>query len=225
VLVLCGLTIGLSFLFGCELRQRTRMQAELARLSLTDVLTGLPNRRRFEDEIARAWTGPPDPAAMRSMLAVDVDHFKAINDRYGHGIGDAVLRGLAACLSAGIRRPGDLACRIGGEEFVMLLAATDLASAHRVADRVHAEVARLALPAAGIPAGALTVSIGIAGSAGGGDGPGAAADLYRAADGALYSAKAHGRNRTCAAPRPSRAAVPAGSPAWDYAPAREPALS
>jgi diguanylate cyclase (GGDEF)-like protein len=225
VLILCGLCAGLSLLFGRELRNRARMQVELARLSLTDALTGLPNRRRFEDALAELERTGPARDAPVSLLVVDADHFKAVNDRHGHAVGDEVLKGLARCLQASARSPGDLVCRIGGEEFVMLLAATDLASAHRVADRVHAEVARLALPAAGIPAGALTVSIGIAGSAGGGDGPGAAADLYRAADGALYSAKARGRNRTCTAPRPSRAAVPAGSPAWDYAPAREPALS
>ncbi len=196
VLVLCGLTIGLSFLFGCELRQRTRMQAELARLSLTDVLTGLPNRRRFEDEIARAWTGPPDPAAMRSLLAVDVDHFKAINDRYGHGIGDAVLRGLAACLSASIRRPGDLACRIGGEEFVLLLPDTDEAGALRIAEAVHAEVATLGIAAAGIRPGSITVSIGLASTRGSATGTVAPADLYPLADMALYAAKAAGRNRT-----------------------------
>lgn len=203
VLALCALTAGLSLLFGRELRRRTAMEVELARLSMTDALTGLPNRRRFDEELSRAWGAARRTGGVLSVVIVDADHFKRVNDRYGHAIGDAVLQGLARCLAASVHRPGDLVCRFGGEEFALLLPATDAAGAGRIADRIHAEVASLTVAAAGIGAGAVTVSIGIACSAGTTlDQP---ADLTRRADEALYRAKASGRNTTCTAPIPATA--------------------
>ncbi|MGU3362238.1 diguanylate cyclase [Methylobacterium sp. M6A4_1b] len=195
VMILCGLCAGLSLLFGRELRHRSRIEAELARLSLTDALTGLPNRRRFEEALAERGRSGRPPDQPLSLLVIDADHFKAVNDRHGHAVGDEVLKGLAHCLTASARRPGDLVCRVGGEEFVLLLAA-DLAAAQRVADRIHAEIRRFGLPGAGIPVGSLTVSIGLASTSTGGGGPRAVLDLYRDADAALYAAKADGRDRT-----------------------------
>lgn len=192
VLLLCGLTVALSLLFGRELRRRAAMQVELSRLSLTDTLTGLANRRRFEEALSRALaaqrTGTP-----LSLLVVDADHFKRFNDRYGHAVGDEVLKGLARCLAASVHRPSDLVCRVGGEEFVLLLPGTDEAGALRVAEEVHAQVTTLAVGSAGIGSGAVTVSIGLASATSG------AVDLYRLADAALYEAKAGGRNQTRAA--------------------------
>lgn len=194
VLALCGLTIALSLLFGRELRRRAEMHAEMARLSRTDALTGLANRRRFDEVFATAWQSVGRTGKPASLLVVDADHFKQFNDRYGHAVGDAVLQGLAACLSAGVHRPDDLVARIGGEEFAMLLPDTDRAGALRIAAKVHETVAMLSVPSAGIGAGAVTVSIGLA------TGPGPAAEtpeaLYRTADAALYEAKAAGRNQT-----------------------------
>lgn len=196
VLALCGLIVCLALLFGRELRRRTKIEAELARLSLTDGLTGLPNRRHFEE----AFGAMKDRAARArtpfALLVVDVDHFKRCNDRYGHQGGDQVLRRLADCLRMSIRYPADMACRVGGEEFALLLPDTDLEGAHRVADRVHAEVAGLSVREAGIKPGGVTVSIGLAVSSP--EGPVAHRDdLYRRADAALYEAKRRGRNRTC----------------------------
>jgi diguanylate cyclase (GGDEF)-like protein len=208
VLILCGLTVGLSLLFGRELRQRAVMQTELARLSFTDALTGLPNRRRFELALTGAESGGAAPDAPRSLLVVDVDHFKSINDRHGHVIGDAVLKELARCLSASVQRPDDLVCRVGGEEFVMMLVAADEAGARRVADTVHAEVARLGIASVGILPGSITVSIGLASSVAQVNEPVRASELYRLADAALYEAKANGRNQTRGA-TPRRAASPA----------------
>jgi len=192
VLLLCGLTVALSLLFGRELRRRAAMQVELSRLSLTDTLTGLANRCRFEEALSRALaaqrTGTP-----LSLLVVDADHFKRFNDRYGHAVGDEVLKGLARCLAASVHRPSDLVCRVGGEEFVLLLPGTDEAGALRVAEEVHAQVTTLAVGSAGIGPGAVTVSIGLASATSG------AVDLYRLADAALYEAKAGGRNQTRAA--------------------------
>ncbi|MCJ2012238.1 sensor domain-containing diguanylate cyclase [Methylobacterium sp. J-076] len=198
VLVLCGLTMFLSLLYGRDLRRREAMQAELARLSSTDALTGLPNRRRFEQEFERAWEGARLAGKPLSLLIVDVDHFKRVNDRYGHPVGDAVLRELARCLSASVSRPRDLVCRIGGEEFVVLLPDTDQPGAVRVAGEIHDGVRTLGIAAAGIRPGAVTVSIGLAaGPLTAGTKPD---DLYRNADAALYEAKTGGRNQTqCAA--------------------------
>ena len=196
VLALCGLAIGLCLLFGRELGRSAAMQAELTRLSRTDPLTGLANRRRFEEAFDEAW----DRAARAdggplSLLIVDADHFKRINDRHGHAAGDAVLRSLARALAASIHRPADLVARVGGEEFAVLLPATDAEGAARVAETIRRTASRLPAGAPGIPA--VTVSIGLAT---GRPGVGAAADLYRRADAALYEAKATGRNRTCSAP-------------------------
>ena len=114
VLLLCGLTVVLSLLFGRELRHRAAMQAELARLSLTDALTGLPNRRRFEEAFEAAWDRARRTGKPLSLLVVDADHFKRYNDRYGHPQGDQCLDELFVALpeagdeAAARRQPGSL---------------------------------------------------------------------------------------------------------------------
>lgn len=208
VSVLCGVTIALSLLFGRELRRREGMQVELERLSLTDALTGLPNRRAFEDTGAKAWDEAQRSGKPLSLLIVDVDHFKRFNDRYGHQVGDDVLRGLARCLSTSVHRPSDLACRVGGEEFVLLLPDTDQAGAYRIADKVHAEVSMLVVGSAGIGAGAITVSVGFAVAVPAATEATALPDLYRLADEALYEAKTGGRNQTRCAKLPDLEIVP-----------------
>ena len=212
LLVLCGLTIALSLLFGRELRRREAMRAALAALSRTDALTGLANRRCFEDRFRRAQEAARHGDQPLSLLIVDADHFKRYNDRYGHPVGDAVLQGLARNLAASVHRPEDLVSRIGGEEFAILLPNTDAAGALRVADTIHAEVSTLTVASAGIGPGAVTVSIGLA-STGPAAGRGTAApDLYRLADAALYEAKNGGRNQTRSATVPAAAAtVPRGA--------------
>ena len=179
--------VALSLLFGRELRRREAMQAEFERLSLTDALTGLPNRRAFDDVGSGVWAQALRSGEPLSLLIVDADHFKRFNDRYGHQVGDEVLRGLARCLSASVHRPDGLVCRVGGEEFALLLPDTDQAGAYRIAQKVHAEVSLLTIGAAGIGAGAVTVSIGLAVD----DARGNAipVDLYQRADAALYEAK------------------------------------
>ncbi len=142
------------------------MQVELARLSSTDALTGLSNRRRFDEVFATAWDSSRRTRKPVSLILVDVDHFKRFNDRYGHTVGDDVLKGLARCLSASVHRPDDLVARVGGEEFAILLADTDAAGALRIADKVHEELATLSVASAGIGAGSVTASIGVATEAG-----------------------------------------------------------
>ncbi|KQQ45027.1 dethiobiotin synthetase [Methylobacterium sp. Leaf125] len=197
VLILCGFTIGLALLFGRELSRRAAVEAELALLSRTDALTGLPNRRRFDEVFERAWKSARRTGKPLSLLIVDADHFKRYNDRYGHAFGDMVLKGLAHGLAGSVHRPNDLVSRVGGEEFALLLPDTDEAGALRVAEEVHTRIGELAVGAAGIAHEAVTVSIGLA-DASGCDVE--AVDLYRRADDALYVAKARGRNRTECAP-------------------------
>ncbi|KMO11627.1 sensor domain-containing diguanylate cyclase [Methylobacterium platani] len=194
LLALFGLAVLLALLCGRELRRRSAVEAELARLSLTDGLTGLPNRRRFDEALRRAAEDARDDRPL-ALLIVDADHFKRFNDRHGHAVGDEILRGLAQHLTAAIHRPHDLLCRIGGEEFAVILPETDAEGAARVAERLHAAAAAVSVGPAGIPAGAVTVSIGLAVAVG----PRAQAELYRAADAALYAAKNAGRDRTCRA--------------------------
>lgn len=193
VLVLCGLTAFLSLLFGHELRRRAAMQAEFARLARTDPLTELANRRQFEQVFERVQKGADRSGKPLSLLMVDADHFKRCNDRYGHAVGDEVLKALAHCLAASVRRPDDLVARIGGEEFALLLPDTDEDGALRVAEAIHRAVATLAVSSAGLCAGTITVSIGLAVNAVRGNAMG---ELYRQADAALYEAKATGRNQT-----------------------------
>jgi len=195
LLTLCGLTVFLSLMFGRELRRRAAMQAELAQLSLTDTLTSLPNRRRFEETFERVWKSARRTGRPFSLLIVDADHFKRYNDQYGHAVGDKVLKCLADCLSASVHRPNDLVARVGGEEFVVLLPETDADGALRVAGKVHEAVSTLGIDTAGIAPGSVTVSIGLA-VADDAD-ANSTEDLYRKADAALYDAKALGRNRTC----------------------------
>lgn len=204
VLVLCGLTVGLSLLFGRELQRRSEAQATLARLSDTDALTGLSNRRRFETAFDEAWKVAVETGEILSLLVVDADHFKRFNDRYGHAVGDAVLVGLGLRLAASVHRSEDVVFRVGGEEFVLLLRDTDQAGALHVAQRIHAEVAKLTVASASLPAGSVTVSIGLASATAASDEAGTASDLYRRADGALYEAKAGGRNQTRCALEPVR---------------------
>ena len=198
VLGLCGLTVLISLLYVRDLRRREALQAELARLSRTDGLTGLPNRRFFEETFQSTWAGARRTRQPLSLLIVDADHFKRYNDEYGHAVGDEVLKGLASCLAGSVHRPDDLVARVGGEEFAVLLPETSREGALCIAGKLHAAVALLAVPSAGIDMGAVTVSIGLA------VGPADAAspnDLYQKADTALYAAKLGGRNQTRCATR------------------------
>jgi len=170
---------------------RTHVEQLIARLSdaaRTDPLTRLPNRRGFRElldlELERARRG----GAPMSVLAGDLDHFKDVNDRAGHHVGDAVLQQVAALLREGVRKL-DAPARIGGEEFAVILPGSDAQAAFAVAERLRCHV-RDAFAEATVP---LTISFGIASHP---QHAQTAASLVRAADEALYGAKASGRNRT-----------------------------
>jgi diguanylate cyclase (GGDEF)-like protein len=170
--------------------RHTQLFDELRRGSQHDDLTGLGNRRllriRLEDELHRAERfGQPV-----SVLAIDIDHFKALNDRHGHPTGDASLRKLAGLMTRNLRRIDTIA-RIGGEEFVVLLPRTSLADAAQVGDKIRSIVERTEFPGGeGQPGGMLTISVGVASLQADETG----ADLLARADTALYEAKDQGRN-------------------------------
>ncbi|MDP2267505.1 MAG: diguanylate cyclase [Thiobacillus sp.] len=165
----------------------------LANVALTDLLTGLPNRRSAMDLLAQAWSAATRSSSPLSVMVVDIDHFKQINDTYGHAGGDIVLREAAHSLRASARQE-DSVCRIGGEEFLVICPNTDLKAAMRSAERLRASLeARQIL--IGLTEKSVTASIGVAVH----KVDTADSDaLVSAADKALYQAKKAGRNQVCA---------------------------
>ena len=176
--------------FITDVTERKRIEAELQEFASTDSLTQLPNRRHFMARIEAQLAHMRHGGAGAAVMMRDLDHFKSINDRWGHAIGDEVLRHFANILRTQLRA-GDLAGRTGGEEFAILLAATDLDAAQGIARRIQERFAAQPLAVADEMV-ALTVSIGIA-LMDAAD-PGAEAALARS-DFALYRAKKDGRNR------------------------------
>ncbi len=166
-----------------------RQLADLALASRRDALTGLPNRRAFEEDLAREASRAVRAGTPLAVVVLDVDRFKAVNDTHGHAAGDAVLQAVAA-RAAGAIRAGDLLARVGGEEFGILLPAADLARAVDAAERIRMTLAALPVEAAGI-ALAITASFGCAALARG-ETP---EELVARADARLYEAKGAGRNR------------------------------
>ncbi|THD47289.1 MAG: GGDEF domain-containing protein [Bradyrhizobium sp.] len=192
-----------------------QLAAELQRLSSTDGLTGLANRRAFDQAIDSEWRRTLRYKTPLSLLVIDVDHFKRFNDTYGHVAGDECLRRVAEAVGGKARRAGDLAARYGGEEFVVLLPHTETVDARRLAERICEAVRELRIPhAASMAADHVTVSVGVAGAVAAmrfdpkadarsandnrtAVAPPAPATLVANADRALYAAKATGRNRAC----------------------------
>ena len=170
-----------------------RQRSELQAIARTDALTGVANRYWLDQELLSACRGDGAPGQALSLLMIDIDHFKLLNDQLGHVAGDACLRGVARALQRTLMRPDDLLARYGGEEFVALLRGVDAEGARIVAERLCAAVRELRMENAGSPFGVVTVSIGAATTA-----PGGGADperLIEAADRALYEAKCAGRNQ------------------------------
>ncbi|MDO9093197.1 MAG: diguanylate cyclase [Rubrivivax sp.] len=174
-----------------------KAQADMLRQWVyVDGLTGVRNRRGFDEQLASEWGRAVREGSPLSVVMLDVDFFKRYNDHYGHQAGDACLRSVATFLRQAVKRPGDLVARYGGEEFACLLPGTPLAGAMTFAQQLGAGVEALGLAHADSPVGpAVTVSLGVCATSG--NEPGSAEALLHAADGQLYRAKEAGRNRAC----------------------------
>ena len=174
------------------------MNARLRQMSMEDALTGIANRRRFEDALELSWRRGTRRGRPIALLMLDVDFFKGVNDQHGHGYGDDCLVGIASIMKEHARRPDDIVARLGGEEFVLLLPDTNASGAEAVARRMQDAIAAMRVVNNASPFGQkLTVSIGV----GAVNQPRSGVDpavLVDCADQALYDAKHGGRNRTCA---------------------------
>lgn len=174
----------------------SRLKQDLEKVrheAMTDALTGIANRKRFDEELKRCAARAAEERRDLSLLMIDIDNFKAFNDSYGHAVGDQVLRLLAATLTDCIKGQ-DTAARYGGEEFSVILPATDLDGARKLADKLRETISakQLLNRTSGISLGQITVSVGIARLVAGEP----LACFVERADAALYAAKRSGRNRT-----------------------------
>jgi diguanylate cyclase (GGDEF)-like protein len=173
-----------------ELQQANR---QLAALSTTDGLTGLANRRHFDEVLAEEWARAIRSGQPLALIMLDVDRFKKFNDHYGHQAGDDCLKQVAHCLDSHARRAGDLAARYGGEEFVLIAANTDAPTATQLAEDIRQSIAAQNIAHTQAETGRVTVSLGVAVLT-----PTPQQEphlLLHAADDALYRAKHGGRNR------------------------------
>jgi diguanylate cyclase (GGDEF)-like protein/PAS domain S-box-containing protein len=183
---------------GHDITAEKHAERELRRLSYQDSLTGIANRRLFEEILEQSWRMEARNRNPMSLIVGDIDFFKAYNDAYGHRQGDECLRRGASAFAGCLRRAGDLAAREGGEEFAALLPGTGLSGATLVAETIRRAVSGLGIPSASSPEYRyVTISLGVAETV-----PTANAspwDLVEWADQALYRAKWNGRNRVHAA--------------------------
>ena len=166
----------------------------LEMLAHHDALTGLANRRRFDQRLMMEWRRCARDRVPLALVLIDVDKFKQYNDSYGHPAGDDCLVKVAGLLGAYIRRPADLAARYGGEEFALLLPGTDASGAARLAERIRLGQRRLAIPHEGSAKSVVTLSAGVASLVPSGS-ERQSSRLLQAADRALYRAKESGRDR------------------------------
>ncbi|SDG54448.1 MULTISPECIES: diguanylate cyclase domain-containing protein [unclassified Duganella] len=184
-------------------RARVRSQLTIKRqadamreLSMTDGLTGVANRRNFNDTVDAEWRRCARAGLPLSVIMIDIDHFKLYNDHYGHQAGDGCLQDVSAAMKRCATRPQDMLARYGGEEFILLLPQEGADGTEVVANRILDEVRKLALPhAASVTAPHVTLSMGLATVM-----PQDSSDphaLIRTADANLYRAKQTGRNRYC----------------------------
>jgi diguanylate cyclase (GGDEF)-like protein/PAS domain S-box-containing protein len=180
-----------------DMTTRKELEDKLAVLATLDGLTGIANRRRFDERLKEEWARARRDNTPLSLLLIDVDHFKTFNDQYGHQAGDACLHSIAQALAEQARRPADLAARYGGEEFALILPDTDAVGCEQVSGSVRRAIRnRRIVHALNLPSALVTVSLGGATTQPGAiQAPTDSTSLIEAADQALYSAKDSGRDR------------------------------
>jgi len=173
--------------------------AEEGERARTDGLTGIANRRRFDEVLTNEWARHSRSGGPLSVVLCDVDHFKLFNDHYGHQLGDDCLRAVAQALKQASQRTTDLVARYGGEEFAIILSETDETGALHVAERARQAVMAVAMPHAESPVDAVvTLSLGVATRRPERGAPDQSRLLVEEADRRLYLAKRNGRNQVCA---------------------------
>ncbi len=173
-----------------------QLAERLHTLSSIDSLTGIANRRTFDEVLEREWSRAKRQHAPLSLLLVDIDHFKLLNDHYGHQYGDQCLKNVVDVMRNHLKRPSDFIARYGGEEFVVILPMTTAGSAQRIAEEIREAVARAKMDHQVSPVlPFVTISIGL--SYMGENDTQTAKALFEKADTALYAAKMGGRNRVC----------------------------
>ena len=174
------------------------VEEHLSNLAIHDGLTGIYNRRYFDETLAREWKRTMREKAPLSLIMLDIDYFKKYNDTYGHQAGDECLRQVATTISRALRRPADMVARYGGEEFVVVLPNLKLEDSAKFGETIRAKIEALKMEHKQSDANPfITVSLGIASVV-----PSSISsyeELVGAADKALYSAKNKGRNRVCVA--------------------------
>jgi diguanylate cyclase (GGDEF)-like protein/PAS domain S-box-containing protein len=176
-----------------DVTKQKKAEQKLTALAALDGLTGIANRRQFDERLKHEWARARRERTSLPLLLIDVDHFKKFNDLYGHQAGDACLRSIAQVLSAQTRRPADLAARYGGEEFALLLPDTDEAGCRLIGEAIREAIAGLGIVHdQNLPSRKVTVSIGAALVPANGK---TSSSLVEAADRALYTAKNSGRDR------------------------------
>lgn len=179
-----------------DITEQKKLETRLETLAIEDSLTGLANRRRFDERLREEWARAYRDRSTLALLMIDVDHFKAYNDEYGHPAGDACLRVVAQVIAAEMKRPGDLAARYGGEEFAMLLPNTDAAGCARIGERIRKAIREAGLVhGSNDTSGCVTASLGGAACRPSLERTAGVAALIEAADQALYAAKEAGRDR------------------------------
>jgi diguanylate cyclase (GGDEF)-like protein/PAS domain S-box-containing protein len=179
-----------------DVTERKSLQDRLEKQAMMDGLTGISNRRAFGETLEREWNRAVRTGGPLSLVMIDVDRFKLMNDAYGHQVGDECLRAVAVALRMAVKRSTDFVARYGGEEFVALLPGTDMAGAAIVAHEIREAVEGLRFPHAETSGGVVTVSCGVStGNVKAGSLVITPEILINSADIALYKAKLNGRNR------------------------------
>jgi diguanylate cyclase (GGDEF)-like protein len=191
--------IKLNYELEMEIEERKKIEEQLRELSLKDALTGLSNRRQFDEVMEREWRRAKRENSPLSFILLDIDSFKLFNDSYGHQEGDACLQRVSGVIMQEAKRPGDLTARYGGEEFAVILPNTESHHAYTIAEKIRHEIVALNIPHIGSKVedcNIVTISSGVSTFI-----PGqnmTQSDIIKWADAALYKAKHEGRNRVLA---------------------------